>query len=290
VRKTLIEVVDEVIRNNKESALLLGDIGVHGFRNTLSDFPDRAFNLGILEQSMVSVAAGLASEGVIPIVHTIAPFLVERSLEQLKIDFGYQCLPGNFVSVGASFDYSGLGCTHHCPADVNILSSIEGFNIFIPGSSAEFKYLFKKYWNNGEINYFRLSEESHTQDAICNLGEIRKIRSGAKGTVVAVGPILEDALEAVDGLDLDVFYCSSLSQQSKIELEVSSNKLIIIEPFHSGSIRRNLLIHPLRSIPKILEVGVPVTFIRKYGTVNELKEFLELDSSSLRQRITEFVL
>ena len=71
MRKALVEVVEEVIRSNENSVLLLGDIGVYGFRNALNDFPNRAFNLGILEQSMVGVAAGLASQGVVPIVHTI---------------------------------------------------------------------------------------------------------------------------------------------------------------------------------------------------------------------------
>lgn len=289
MRKALVEVVEEVIRSNENSALLLGDIGVYGFRNALNDFPNRVFNLGILEQSMIGVAAGLASEGVVPIVHTIAPFLVERSLEQLKIDFGYQRLAGNFVSVGASFDYSGLGCTHHCPADVNILSSIEGFNIFLPGSPSEFKYLFNKHWNNGEINYFRLSEESHTQSIVCNFGEIQKVHSGGKATIIAVGPILGDVLEAANGLDVELLYCSSISQKSKMQLEVVSNKLIIVEPFNSGSIRQNLTILPSSSNPEILEVGVPVKFIRNYGTVEELKELLKLDVNSLRDRFVEFL-
>jgi transketolase len=289
MRKALVEVVEEVIRSNENSALLLGDIGVYGFRNALNDFPNRVFNLGILEQSMTGVAAGLASEGVVPIVHTIAPFLVERSLEQLKIDFGYQRLAGNFVSVGASFDYSGLGCTHHCPADVNILSSIEGFNIFLPGSPSEFKYLFNKHWNNGEINYFRLSEESHTQSIVCNFGEIQKVHSGGKATIIAVGPILDDVLEAANGLDVELLYCSSISQKAKMQLEVVSNKLIIVEPFNSGSIRQKLTILPSSSNPEILEVGVPVKFIRNYGTVEELKELLKLDVNSLRDRFVEFL-
>lgn len=289
MRKALVEVVEEVIRSNENSALLLGDIGVYGFRNALNDFPNRVFNLGILEQSMIGVAAGLASEGVVPIVHTIAPFLVERSLEQLKIDFGYQRLTGNFVSVGASFDYSGLGCTHHCPADVNILSSIEGFNIFLPGSPSEFKYLFNKHWNNGEINYFRLSEESHTQSIVCNFGEIQKVHSGGKATIIAVGPILDDVLEAANGLDVELLYCSSISQKAKMQLEVVSNKLIIVEPFNSGSIRQNLTILPSSSNPEILEVGVPVKFIRNYGTVEELKQLLKLDVNSLRDRFVEFL-
>jgi transketolase len=88
--------------------VVVGDIS-HGilskFRN---ENPDRYFNIGISEPGMVNVAAGLSASGLIPVIHTIAPFLIERSYEQIKLDFGYQNLPGNFVSVGSSFDYSKL--------------------------------------------------------------------------------------------------------------------------------------------------------------------------------------
>ena len=149
MRKTFTSTASKIIKENKNTALLLGDIGVYGFRDILSAHPERAFNIGILEQSMVSMAAGLASEGIIPIIHTIAPFIVERALEQIKVDFGYQKLPGNFVSVGASFDYAKLGCTHHCPGDVNILSNIPKVNIFIPGHAKEFEnQLLNNFYSN----------------------------------------------------------------------------------------------------------------------------------------------
>jgi hypothetical protein len=74
-----------------------------------------------------------------------------------------------------------------------------------------------------------------------------------------------------------------------MELEVVSNKIIIVEPFNYGSIRQNLTILPFSSNPEILEVGVPVKFIRNYGTVEELKELLKLDVNSLRDRIVEFL-
>ena len=95
--------------------------------------PLRAHNIGILEQSTIGLAAGLSLAGHFPIVHTIAPFLVERAYEQIKIDLGYQQLGSNLVSVGGSYDYAGLGCTHHCPADVGILNKIPGIEIIVPG-------------------------------------------------------------------------------------------------------------------------------------------------------------
>ena len=115
MRKQLVRTVEAVLSEDDRVVLLLGDIGVFGFRNAFERFPHRVYNVGILEQATISMAAGLALEGFIPIFHSIAPFAVERALEQLKIDFGYQRLPGVIISVGASYDYAALGCTHHCP-------------------------------------------------------------------------------------------------------------------------------------------------------------------------------
>ena len=108
MRKQFVKTVENILNADDKSVLLLGDIGVFGFRNAFKDHPTRTYNIGILEQSTIGLAAGLSKTGLIPFVHTIAPFIVERSLEQLKIDFGYQNLNGNFISVGASYDYSTL--------------------------------------------------------------------------------------------------------------------------------------------------------------------------------------
>ena len=118
-------------------------------------YPKRYFNIGICEPAMVNVAAGLSKMGLIPIVHTITPFLIERSFEQIKLDFGYQKLPVNLVSVGGSFDYSKLGCSHHSYSDLAIINQFENSQFFYPGSAVEFDVLFNQTYRKNKINYFR---------------------------------------------------------------------------------------------------------------------------------------
>ena len=143
MRKQFVNTVKEIIEKDKNLFLILGDIGVYGFREVFQKYFKQIINIGILEQSTISFSAGLSKCGFIPVVHTIAPFIVERSLEQIKIDYGYQNLRGNLVSIGGSYDYAALGCTHHCPGDINILKSIPNIEIIVPGNSEEFDKLFK---------------------------------------------------------------------------------------------------------------------------------------------------
>jgi transketolase len=290
MRREFCESASEIVRNNENAALLLGDIGVFGFRQVLSEFPLRAINIGILEQSMVGVAAGFSLAGFTPIVHTIAPFMVERALEQIKIDFGYQRLAGNFVSVGASFDYAALGCTHHCPADISILSDIPGANLFIPGTASEFEQLFRSNWNNGKLNYFRLSENVNSVSYISK-SNLQLVKSGESATVIVVGPILDRVIESTKNLDLDLIYVNNLGSE-EIDfsgIEIKGKKVVIIEPYYSGPVLQRMSSYLESNDLRVLQLGIPRKFLTNYGTPEEHYSSLGFDPKDLYQRIKGFI-
>ena len=162
-RQQFTKTMSGLLEKDPKVVLLLNDIGVYAFRFAKERFPDRVYNLGILEQGTVSIASCLSLAGLTPVFHTIAPFIVERGYEQLKDDFGYQKVNGNFVSVGGSYDYSKLGMTHYCPGDIGALMQIPNMQIIIPGHEEEFDKLFLSEYNNGSPTYFRLSERSNRE-------------------------------------------------------------------------------------------------------------------------------
>jgi len=291
MRKKFNSVVSALMEQDKDAILLLGDIGVYNFHKTLEDFPNRAFNIGILEQSMVGVAAGFSLQGYTPIVHTIAPFIVERAFEQIKIDFGYQGLPGNFVSVGASFDYAALGCTHHCPGDVNLLSNIPGVNVFVPGDEKEFEYLFRNNWKNGQLNYFRLSELQNSKTQNLSEGSFSQLKSGNLGTIIVVGPILDRVLEATEHIDADLLYLNYFPKDglNLQDFDCVSNNLVIIEPYYSGLVLQNLSPILAKNAHRILQIGVPRKFLTNYGSVNEHYTSIGFDPPQLFTRISNFL-
>jgi transketolase len=290
MRKTFSAVLEQLIEDDPRVVTLLGDIGVFSFRKTMEAFPERVINIGILEQSMIGIAAGLSKLGLVPFVHTIAPFLVERALEQLKVDFGYQQLSGNFVSVGASSDYSALGCTHHCPGDIAILLTIPGFEIFVPGTAQELTQAIRSSYDNLLPSYFRISERvnKHNFSNSANRGTI--VRSGSKCSVIVFGPMLDLTLNALEGLDVEILYFYKLSpiDEELIRQQCKTGKILLIEPFYSGTMTHKIS-ELISSWSRVISIGYPREFVRNYGTLEEHLKFVGFSVENIRSTVMKLI-
>ena len=288
MRKQFVKSMKEILHGDIDSVLLLGDIGVFGFRDELKNIPNRAYNIGILEQATVSLAAGMARGGMIPFIHTIAPFVVERALEQIKVDFGYQELNGNFISVGASYDYAGLGCTHHCPGDIQSLLSIPNINIFVPGTSHEFDCLLKSFYKSSIPKYFRLSESENSVSFDCEPGRAAIVKKGQLATIVCYGPICEAVMRACEEFDVSILYYNSILPFDATSLVNNFNETIIVcEPFYAGT--TNYLINEALAGKKyrIFNIGVPRKFLHNYGDKKQHDQHLMLDADGIKRKVAE---
>lgn len=285
MRSQLVETVSRILNEDEKVVLLLGDIAVYGFRNLLKKYPLRAYNIGILEQSTISLAAGLSLTGLFPIVHTIAPFLVERAYEQIKIDLGYQQMGSNLITVGGSYDYAGLGCTHHCPGDVGILNNIPDIEIVIPGHKSEFDKLLTSNYNNPFTTYYRLSETNNKKSYEIEFGKNLILKEGSKLTIIAVGSMLQTVLEASKDLDVTIIYCTTVKPFDTKNLLIKNNKLLIVEPYYSGPILNNIELSLGGLKGSYTNIGVPDNFIRKYGTKEEVDKLIGLDVATIKQKI-----
>lgn len=293
MRAQFVKTMTDLIEEDPRAVLLLGDIGVHGFRHLLQNYASRAYNIGILEQATIGLAAGMAMNEFIPVFHTIAPFIVERAYEQLKVDFGYQNLNGSFVSVGASYDYAGLGCTHHCPADIGVLKLIPNMSIICPGTATEFDALFKEGFGSNGPKYYRLSEVQNQQAYDVSLGRANLIQEGRAGIVVAVGPMLSKVMQACAGLDVSIVYYTSISPFDGEILKRLSNptgRYVLCEPYYSeGGIATNLLQVFEGERVAIKTIGLPTVFSTHYGIAKEHDAHHGLDADSISKSIHQFL-
>jgi transketolase len=193
------------------AAVVLAEISADLFAKAAARHPERVLNVGIREQLMVSVGGGLALAGLRPIVHTYAPFLVERAFEQVKLDLAHQGARAVLVSIGASYDAASSGRTHQAPEDVALLDTVPGFSVVVPGHPDEVPELLRSAVGalDSLSTYVRLSSEAN-QSALPVWPGLQVVRSGREAVVVAVGPMLSPVLDAVGDLDVTVAYTTSV--------------------------------------------------------------------------------
>lgn len=286
MRQQFTATVTSLEERDERVVLLLNDIGVWAFLHLKAAYPNRVHNLGILEQASIGVSAGLALTGYIPIFHTIAPFIVERGYEQLKDDFGYQNLNGNFVSVGASFDYSALGMTHYCPGDVGALMQIPNMQIVLPGTAKEMDCLMTQAYDNGSPTYFRLSESSNVMEHEVLFGRAVVVKQGAKATVLAVGTMLSPVMEAVADLDVTVLYYTTVRPFDREALvqNMPTNKILLCEPYYSGALATEIIMTYHDNPVRMNFVGLSCEVPKTYGTVQENMAVFGMDAKSIREK------
>jgi transketolase len=249
--------------------------------------------VGIREQLMVSVGGGLALAGMRPIVHTYAPFLVERAYEQVKLDLAHQGVHAVLVSIGASYDGARSGRTHQAPEDVILLDSVPGFSVVVPGHPAEVEALVRGAVGalDAGSTYLRLSTEANLEARPVS-ASLQVVRSGRRAVVVAVGPMLSPVLEAVADLDVTVAYATTVRPFDAAGLraaEAGSGAVVLVEPYLAGT-SSHAVASALTSRPhRLLSLGVPLGELRRYGTPAEHAAFHGLDAAGIRRSVTGFL-
>ena len=291
MRQQMVKTLEEHMAYDERLVVVLAEISYSLFNKNNPIFANRILNLGIMEQTMVSVAAGIAMEGFIPVVHSITPFLVERPFEQIKDDFCYQQLGGNFISTGASYDYSTEGMTHHGSGDVQILHSLPGMQIVVPGTTAEFDSLFRESYANGSPTYYRLAVKSNPVEYPVRFGELVIVKQGKQATVIAVGPMLDAVLSAVEDMDVTVLYCTTVAPFDGETLRATSesSNIVIVEPYYEGALVPDVCAAMRHTAIRIETIGVPQKVLSRYGKPEQHDEELGLTPNGIRHRIERFL-
>jgi len=296
MRKQFSQTVYEVAKEDPKLVAMVGDISHGIFGDMRRDFPERYLNVGVCEPTMMGIAAGFAMVGLRPVVHTIAPFLIERSYEQIKLDFCYQELGASIVSVGSAFDYGDLGCSHHTYGDYGILKLLPGMEIVYPASPKEFDRLFRQTYDDGKPTYFRLPGTTHGiefADEAIRFGQAIKVREGTDLTIVALGPQLRSAIGAADalasrGVSTEILYPHTIRPLDTDTISESARKtgkvLVVEEHSAAGGVGADVaMLLSGQGIP-VDRFGIPDSFIHEYGTYEDHCDQLGFTAAGVEKR------
>lgn len=293
MRERFVTVASALLEEDGRAAVVLADISVPAFRVAANRHPDRVINVGIREQAQIGVGAGLALEGFRPILHTYAPFLVERPLEQIKLDLGHQGLGAILVSVGASYDWPEGGRTHHAPADVAVVATLPGWQIHVPGHPDEVEVLLRRAAAHDDRTYIRLSERANELARPVRPFRSYVVRRGIESspTIVAVGPALDTVVAAAAGLDATIIYAATVRpfDHRTLMSVVTAPEVIVVEPYLEGTSAHEIELAVQHLPHRILSIGVPPVERRRYGSRAEHDRANGLDARGIRQRVLHFL-
>ena len=285
MRDAFITSVAGALDDDPDLAVVLADISVRQFAalGAVERHPDRVINVGIREALAIGTAAGLALEGFAPIVHSYAPFLIERAFEQIKLDLVHQQLAATLVSIGASYDASSEGRTHQSPGDVALLGTLPDVRIELPGHPDEVRGALAAAREHRMSSYVRLSTASNRSAQPAGL---TVVRPGRGATVLVIGPLLDEVLAATEDLDLRVLYTRTarpITDQLPAAV-VADAPVAVVEPVLEGTSASAVAAVLAHRVP-VYPIGVASDELRRYGQPREHAAAHGLDAKGLAARL-----
>lgn len=207
MRDQFARTVHDIAQTTPDVFIIVADISpaasMAPFR---TQFPERFINVGVAEQSMIGLCAGLAQRGCRPFAYTIATFSIYRPFEQVRDDICYQNLPVTIVGIGGGISYSTLGGTHHAQEDVAIMSALPNMSVLAPCDPAETAAATRAAVECHGPVYLRLGKSGEpdlTSRAVDPFvfGRVRRLRPGRDVCILSYGPITKMAFDAANAIE-----------------------------------------------------------------------------------------
>ncbi|MEI8173107.1 MAG: transketolase C-terminal domain-containing protein [Deltaproteobacteria bacterium] len=245
MRNMFSEVLYEMGKDDPRIYIVVADISPAGpMEKFRKEFPERFINVGVAEQSMIGICAGLALKGMRPFAYTIATFALYRPYEIIRDDLGYQNLPVTIVGIGGGVIYSTLGGTHYAQEDIAIAGSIPNMTILAPCDPEETRAatLYAGKRDTGGPVYLRLGkagEPNITADAHdpFHFGKVRYLKKGEDIAILSYGVIMGMARTVSErltekGLSVSLISCHTLKpldREGIAEILCRHRKVVVIE-------------------------------------------------------------
>ncbi|CAN7555139.1 transketolase family protein [Paenibacillus sp. LjRoot56] len=242
-RQVICETLLELAKDDRDIMVLASDSrGSAAMAPFAKAFPDQFVEVGIAEQNIVGISAGLAHSGKKPFVTSPACFLSMRSIEQIKVDVAYSGTNVKLVGISGGVSYGALGMSHHSVQDIAVARAIPGLSVILPADRHETKRMTEALVNHNGGVYIRIGRnavddvyESHDYEFI--IGKSVRMRAGTDITIIATGETVRVALDAHEALKqvgvscrvINMHTIKPLDEQSIIQAAIETGHIITVE-------------------------------------------------------------
>lgn len=266
-------------------------------------YPEQFVEVGIAEQNLVSIAAGLAKCGKRSFAASPASFLSTRSYEQIKVDVAYSHMNVKLVGISGGVSYGALGMTHHSLQDIAAIAAVPGVRVYLPSDRFQTKWLFDELCRDDEPAYIRLGrnpvEDIYNEDTVFESGKAKLAKQGADVLIVACGEMVRLSLDAAyalenDGVSVGVLdmYCVKPLDTATLSTAAEMAKLIVTVEEHSpyGGLGSMVSQYAAAELPnrRVVNFALPDEPVVT-GTPSEVFRHYGLDADGIRHRIKELI-
>ena len=192
-----------LFQSRSDLVFITGDVGYLAIEEIARTYGERFINAGIAEQNMVSLAAGLARQGHLPWVYSIAPFVAFRPYEQIRTDVCLHKLPVKLVGNGGGYGYGIMGATHHALEDIGAMRVLPNMRLYVPLTAADIGQVVEQMAQDPLPNYLRLNTAARIPGEVPAFAPWRRLKRGRSAVVVSLGPVLGNLYDLGDADLLD---------------------------------------------------------------------------------------
>lgn len=299
MRTQFIDNITNLAKHDKNVIFITGDLGYGVIEKFSDSYPKQFLNSGVAEQTMIGIAAGLATENKKVFVYSIANFPTLRCLEQIRNDLCYHNLPVTIVSVGAGLSYSKLGYTHHAIEDISIMRSLPKLTIYSPATSLELEVSMQEIYSANVPNYLRLGQIckwSSPEFPVEISGSITFQSTGTDALILTTSSMLDECQLLgenlrKEGRHVTVASAFKLKPFFIVPEFVSKFTLIVTIEEHSingglGSILNDYIIkNNLKTT--VINIGLGEDIASTFGDLNYLREIYGIDALSLIRKLKD---
>ena len=306
MRKTCLDMVYELAKKDDRIFFIGSDLGAGTMNNFKEEMPGRFFMEGISEANVIGMAAGLAMEGKIPYVNTIATFLTRRCFEQVAVDLCLHNVNVRLMGNGGGMVYAPLGPTHEAIDDIAIFRALPNMTIVAPADADEMRRLMIKSVDYKGPMYIRIAKG---YDPIVTLGQIPfeigkafQYREGNDALIITTGITLKDGLDASDeleqqGLKVSVLHVPTIKPLDKDKILSCIDQMPIIVTIEEHTVTGGLggAISEIMAEANFSErkcfqrIGIPDVFPDQYGSQASLKQYFGITAENIITIINKFV-
>jgi transketolase len=301
MRITCLQSVYELAKRDPRVLFIGSDLGAGVLSHFKEEMPDQFLMEGISEQHVIGMAAGLAKEGYIPYVNTIATFLTRRCYEQVAIDLCLQNLPVRLIGNGGGYVYAPLGPTHQAVEDIAIMRALPNMTIISPSDANQMSQLMEQTLDIKGPAYIRVAKGYDpivTEGEQFTLGQSHLAGEVGGLLIIASGIMLQRALHAKNKLEemgeqvaiLNIHTLKPLDDASILD-KISRSKLVVTMEEHTkigglgSSILELISDANLLFPPRVLRFGLPDRFTDNYGSQSELIDAAGLSVQGMVSKI-----